>query len=49
MMVNDDAQEILDLLRDRLEIPEHIDYLRLEIAVDQVVRIDCGYYPEKKQ
>ena len=49
MMVENEGAKLLEILREHLEIPENVDYLRLEIAVDSAVRIDCGYYPEKKQ
>ncbi len=49
MMIDKDANDLLELLRTHLEIPENVDYLRLELKVDQPVRVDCGYYPEKKE
>ena len=41
------ALEILELLKTKLQIPEHIVELTITLKVDENPTIDCKYYPVK--
>ena len=42
------GKEIIDLLRTKLDLPEGIIWVEVRVAVDELVKIECGYYPAKK-
>jgi len=44
----DDAIEMLDWLRTRLEIPQNVREVTIRIAFNEAVWIDCKYSPDYK-
>ncbi len=43
------ANELLEYLRKKLEIPNQIKSLDLRLSVDDITTITCEYYPEFKE
>lgn len=41
--------EIVEFIKKRLELPDNVIGLSLHLRVDEVVRIECQYYPNVKR
>jgi hypothetical protein len=40
--------EIFEYLRTKLEIPNNVSQFSLHIGRDEIMRVECTYYPEAK-
>lgn len=43
---NHGKKKVLDAIRQVIELPDHIKSLTLEMSTDELVTVECTYYPK---